>query len=415
MVKAEIITIGDEILIGQIVDTNSAWLGDKLSKLGVRVNQITSISDSKEEILSNLDRAINENDITIVTGGLGPTKDDITKHTLAELFNSKLIRNDECYAAVEKLCEKKGLDFNELNKGQGYVPECCTAIVNDHGTAPGMIFERDGHYLISLPGVPFEMKPLCEDKIFPFLKEKLALSHNLHISVTIYGIPESTLAIKISDWENALPEYLNLAYLPNPNRIRLRLSAYGVNNPIDVKDEIDRQFEALKLIIPMNFIGGEDESVVHSVAELLTNRGETLSTAESCTGGEISSQFTRMAGASKYFLGGVVSYSNDVKINILGVKAESIENNGAVSEIVVKEMAEGVRRITGSTYAIATSGVAGPDGGTDEKPVGTVCMAVATPTGTITVTKLFTKLREQNIEYSATRAISILRDILIKS
>lgn len=414
MIKAEIITIGDEILIGQIVDTNSAWLGDKLSKLGVKVNQITSISDGKEEIRTTLDRALKQNEITIVTGGLGPTKDDITKYTLAELFNCKLIKNEDCYKAVEELCSKKGLDFNELNKGQGYVPQCCTAVVNDHGTAPGMIFEREGHYLVSLPGVPFEMKPMCEDKIFPFLKEKLTLSHNIHTSVTIYGIPESTLAIKISDWEDALPDYLHLAYLPNPNRIRLRLSAYGIENPQEVEKEINKHFETLKQIIPLNFIGDESESVEHSVAELLIKRGETLSLAESCTGGSIAAHFTAMPGASKYLLGGIVAYSNDIKINVLGVNAEDIATEGAVSETVVRQMAEGVRKLTGSTYAIATSGIAGPDGGTEEKPVGTVWMAVATPNGTITSKKLFTKLREQNIEYSTIRAISIVRDLLIK-
>lgn len=410
MNMVEIVTIGDELLIGQIVDTNSAWLGEKLSNLGVKVKQITSIGDAKCVIYETLSRAISQNKVTFVTGGLGPTKDDITKHTLAELFHCKLIKNEECYKAVEDLCARKGLDFNELNKGQGYVPECCTAVVNDHGTAPAMIFERDGNYLISLPGVPFEMKPLCEDKIFPFLKERLSLTHNIHISKTIYGIPESTLAIKIAPWEESLPNYLHLAYLPSPSRIRLRLSAYGAGS----EQEIEAQFEELRKIIPQNFIGDETASVEHSVAEMLTKQNETLSVAESCTGGALSARFTAMAGASNYFLGSVVSYRNDVKINVLGVKTETIKVHGAVSEQVACEMAEGVRRLTGSTYSIATTGVAGPDGGTAEKPVGTVWMAVATPNGTVASCKLFTKLREQNIEYSSVRAISILRDLLIE-
>lgn len=406
----EIITIGDELLIGQIVDTNSAWLGDKLSNLGVRVKQITSIGDNRSEIFDTLNRALSQNKVTFVTGGLGPTKDDITKHTLAELFHCRLVKNEACYRAVEELCAKKGLDFNELNKGQGYVPECCTAIVNDNGTAPAMIFERDGNYLVSLPGVPFEMKPLCVTKIFPYLKERLSLQHNIHSSKTIYGIPESTLAIKIADWENALPDYLHLAYLPSPARIRLRLSAYGAGS----EQEIESQFEKLREIIPQNFIGDDNESLESSVAALLKKRAETLSVAESCTGGAISARFTAMAGASAYFLGGVISYSNDVKINVLQVAASDIETYGAVSEQVARSMAEGVRRLTGSTYAIATTGVAGPDGGTEQKPVGTVWMAVAGADGTTASVKLFTKLREQNIDYASARAISILRDRLIE-
>lgn len=414
MVKTEIITIGDEILIGQIVDTNSAWLGDRLSKLGLYLRQITSIGDKKGEILSALDRAISENELTIVTGGLGPTKDDITKHTLAELFSCKLVRNEECYMAVEELCRKKGVDFNELNKGQADIPECCTVIINDHGTAAGMIFERNGHYLISLPGVPFEMKPIFEDKVTPFLKMILPLSHNVHISATIYGLAESALAMEIEEWENELPSQLHLAYLPNPSRIRLRLSAYGVDNPEEIEELIFNKFEELKLIIPKNFIGDEDQSVESSVADLLTKRGETLSIAESCTGGAIAAQFTAMAGASKYFLGGIVAYSNDMKVNALGVNRHNIEQHGAVSEIVVGEMAEGIRKLTNSTYSIATSGVAGPESDDSKKAVGTVCMAISTPNGTFTTTKIFTKLREQNIEYSKTRAISLLRNILIE-
>lgn len=408
MTRAEIITIGDEILIGQIVDTNSAWLGDKLSNLGVKVARITSIGDTAETIKETLIRSITENNITIVTGGLGPTKDDITKRTLADIFECKLIRNDDCYNAVEALCLLKGLEFNELNKLQGYVPECCEAIVNDHGTAPAMIFERNGNYLISLPGVPFEMKPLCEDKIFPLLKQKLSLRHNIHISKTIYGIPESTLAIKIAPWEDALPPYLHLAYLPSPSRIRLRLSAYGESS----EREIEEQFDMLKDLIPHNFIGNEEASVESDVAKILSECGETLSVAESCTGGAIAARFTAMAGASTYFKGGAIAYSNDIKMKVLGVSEESLERYGAVSEEVVKEMAEGIRQLTGSTYSIATSGIAGPDGGSEDKPVGTIWMAVATPNSTYATKKIFTKLREQNIEYSTVRAISILRDLL---
>ncbi len=410
MVSVGIITIGDEILIGQIVDTNSAWIGGKLNDMGYRVHSVVSISDNKSEIIRALNYALETNDITLVTGGIGPTKDDITKRTLAEMFDCELVKNEECYDAVRKLCERRGLIFNELNQLQGYVPACCKAIVNDNGTAPAMLFERNGNMLISMPGVPFEMKELCTNKIFPMLVERFGVSKNIHVTKTVYGLPESTLAITIADWEDSLPKDMHLAYLPTPQRVRLRISVYG---GVSSREDVEKEFIKLRDIIPQYFIGDENMSVEASTAEILLEKGESLAIAESCTGGAIANRFTIMAGASKYFTGGVIAYSNSVKIDILGVSEDSINEHGAVSEAVVREMAEGVRNKMDTTYGIATTGIAGPDGGSSEKPLGTVWFALATPSETITVKKVFSTLREQNIDYASSYAISLLRNYLI--
>ena len=405
---AEIITIGDEILIGQVVDTNSAWIGQHLNEFGIRVIQITSIRDDQWAIVQAFDEAFRRADLVLVTGGLGPTKDDITKHTLAEYFHTKLVRDQATYDYLDQWLTSKGMRFNELNQHQADVPEGCTVLPNRNGTAPGMWFERDGKVLVSMPGVPFEMKALMTDEVLPRLKAHFRLDHIIHKTAITYGIPESELAIRLESWEDALPTYLKLAYLPNPNNIRLRLSAYE-GDGITVAAEIDRQFDRLKEIIPDNFLGFETASLEEAVAALLSERGETLSVAESCTGGAVASRFTAMAGASHYFLGGVVAYSNDVKKNILGVSAGDLEKYGAVSETVAKQMAEGVRRLTASTYALSTTGIAGPDGGTPEKPVGTVWMALATPKGTFTQKRLFGNLREQNIQRATAAVVDMLR------
>lgn len=410
---AEIITIGDEILIGQVVDTNSAWIGQHLNEFGVRVIQITSIRDDQWAIVQAFDEAFRRADLVLVTGGLGPTKDDITKHTLAEYFHTKLVRDQATYDYLDEWITSKGMRFNELNQHQADVPEGCTVLPNRNGTAPGMWFERDGKVLVSMPGVPFEMKTLMTDEVLPRLKAHFRLDHIIHKTAITYGIPESELAIRLEAWEDALPAYLKLAYLPNPNNIRLRLSAYE-GDGVTVETEIDRQFDQLKEIIPDNFLGFETASLEEAVAVILAERGETLSVAESCTGGAVASRFTAMAGASHYFLGGVVAYSNDVKKNILGVNAGDLEKYGAVSETVAKQMAEGIRRLTASTYALSTTGVAGPDGGTPDKPVGTVWMALSTPEGTFTQKRLFGNLREQNIQRATATVIDMLRTHLSK-
>ena len=356
--QAEIITIGDEILIGQIVDTNSAWIGEKLNAAGIKIHRITSVSDRAEPISEAVTQALSHSDIVICTGGLGPTKDDITKHTLARLFGMKLVRNEAVYEQVRAMTAVRHIDFNELNQGQALVSDGCTVLPNRCGTAPGMWFERDGKVLVSLPGVPFEMKTLIGEQVLPRLYEHFRFDAIVHKTAITYGLAESILAETIADWENALPAYLHLAYLPSAMNIRLRLSAYDVD-------------------------GQQGDNIAH--------------------------RFTALPGASDYFRGGVVAYSNDVKTALLGVNADDLNRCGAVSRPVAEQMAAGVRKATGATYGIATTGIAGPTGGTPDKPVGTVWMAVSGPDETYSIRMVFGSLRSQNIERASSNAINLLR------
>ena len=413
--NATIITIGDEILIGQIVDTNSVSIAKHLNNIGITIAHKLSIGDSKRAIVESLSEAMNTADIVIVTGGLGPTKDDITKHTLAEMFHSEMEYNATEGEHIRTLLERRGIPFTELNRGQAMLPKCCTVLHNAHGTAPGMWFDTPrGGALISLPGVPFEMEHLMEDEVVPRLKERYTLPSIVHSTLITRGIPESLLAERIEGWEDALPEWLHLAYLPAPNVVRLRLSAYEVDKAV-AESEIARQFEALHAIIGDNIVGFEGATLEQHVHRILIERGKTLSVAESCTGGAIASKFTAMAGASTYLLGGVVAYSNDVKANILGVDPVSLQCFGAVSEVVALEMAEGVRRATGSDYAIATTGIAGPGGGSKHKPVGTVWMAVATPEGSRAIMRNSGTDRSQIISRASAYAIEMLYEELTKT
>ena len=409
--KSTIITIGDEILIGQILDTNSRYISQALNRLGIVVAERTSIGDNAEQIVQTLDRALAATDVVIITGGLGPTKDDITKHTLARYFGSELVYNEQVGDFVRSLLERRGIAFNELNRGQAMVPQCCAVLHNGHGTAPGMWFERDGKVVVSLPGVPFEMVHLIDDTVVPMLRERFALKAIVHRTMITSGIAESILAERIADWEDALPEVLHLAYLPAPNIVRLRLSAYEVDGQ-SVAAMIDEQFELLKAIIPEAVVGFEDATVEQLVHNALIAQGKTLSVAESCTGGNIASKFTAMAGASAYFQAGVVSYSNEAKIDILGVNAEDIARYGAVSEQVALQMAEGARRVGRSDYAIATTGIAGPSGGSAEKPVGTVWIGVATPEGSFAVLKNCGTDRGQIVLRATAYAIKLLYEQL---
>ena len=412
--NATIITIGDEILIGQIVDTNSVSIAKHLNNIGITVAQKLSIGDTRSVIVESLSKAMTTTDIVIVTGGLGPTKDDITKHTLAQMFDSELEYNATEGEHIRALLERRGIPFTELNRGQAMLPKCCTVLHNAHGTAPGMWFDTPrGGALISLPGVPFEMEHLMEDEVVPRLKRRYSLSSIVHSTLITRGIPESLLAERIEGWEDALPEWLHLAYLPAPNVVRLRLSAYEVEREV-AECEIARQFELLRTIIGDNIVGFEGATVEQHIHRILTERGKTLAIAESCTGGAIASKFTAMAGASTYLLGGVVAYSNDIKRNILGVDPVSLECFGAVSEVVALEMAEGVRRITGSDYAIATTGIAGPTGGSKHKPVGTVWMAVATPEGSRATMRNSGTDRGQIISRASAYAIEMLYEELTK-
>lgn len=409
--QAEIITIGDEILIGQIVDTNSAWLGQHLNEIGIKVVRITSIQDNRDSILETVREAMENSDLVIVTGGLGPTKDDITKHTLAELFGCGLVRHEPTYEFLSRLMEERNLDFNELNKGQALVPECCEVLPNRNGTAPAMWFEHSGTVLVSMPGVPFEMKAIVTDELIPRLRQHYNLKAIVHKTAITFGIPESALAIRIAGWEESLPDYIRLAYLPNPNGIRLRLSAYEVDGDMGMA-EIDEYFEKLENIIPDNFIGYGDTTLAGYVAGMMVSRNETLSVAESCTGGVLAATFTAMPGASEYFLGGVVAYSNDAKANILGVSADDIKQYGAVSRQVAEQMAQGVRHITNSTYGVATTGIAGPSGGSEEKPVGTVWIAIASAENVYAKLFNFGQLRQENIRRATANAINMLRNVI---
>ncbi len=413
--NATIITIGDEILIGQIVDTNSVSIAKHLNNIGIAIAKKLSIGDSREVIIKNLTEAMTATDIVIVTGGLGPTKDDITKHTLAEIFSSELEYNATEGEHIRTLLERRGIPFTELNRAQAMLPKCCTVLHNAHGTAPGMWFDTPrGGALISLPGVPFEMEHLMAEEVIPRLKERYTLQSIVHSTLITRGIPESLLAERIEGWENALPEWLHLAYLPAPNVVRLRLSAYEVDKSV-AEREISLQFEALRALIGDNIVGFEGATVEQHIHRILTESGATLAIAESCTGGAIASKFTAMAGASAYLLGGVVAYSNDVKTNILGVDPVSLTCFGAVSEVVALEMAEGIRRITGSDYAIATTGIAGPDGGSKHKPVGTVWMAIATPEGSRAIMRNSGTDRGQIISRASAYAIEMLYEELTKT
>lgn len=410
--RATIITIGDEILIGQIVDTNSTYISQQLSAVGCRVESKISIGDSANQITETLTQAMSANDIVVVTGGLGPTKDDITKITIAKLFNSPMRHDERVAHHVESLLAKRGVAFNALNQSQAMVPECCEVLFNAHGTAPGMWFESDNTILISLPGVPFEMKELIVDEVIPRLKSRFTLKESVHRTLITSGLAESLLAERIAQWEDALPSEIKLAYLPGPGRVRLRLSAYNVDSVEATNRTMDALFAELEHIIPNYILGYNDASVEQIIHNRLIEQGKSLAIAESCTGGAIAEKFTAMAGASQYFLAGVVSYSNESKIKLLGVSPSSIEQYGAVSEAVAIEMANGARAATGADFAISTTGIAGPTGGSPEKPIGTVWFGVSTPQKSFaTVVNCGTE-RSQVIFRAVAEALSILRRTL---
>ena len=405
--KATIVTIGDEILIGQILDTNSRYISRALNSHGIVVAERTSIGDNRTQIVETLDRALSQSEVVIITGGLGPTKDDITKHTLCDYFGSTL-RYDECEAEhIRTLLARRNVAFNDLNRGQAMVPECCTVLHNAHGTAPGMWFEREGRVVISLPGVPFEMQHLIDEEVMPRLCARFELREIVHRTMITFGIAESILAERIADWEEALPDYIHLAYLPAPNVVRLRLSAYEVEGKT-VREEIESLFDKLRTIIPDNIAGFEEASVEELVHNIMINKGLTLAVAESCTGGAIASKFTAQAGASAYFMCGVVSYSNESKRDVLGVDMHDIEQYGAVSEQVAMAMAKGAKVISGANFAISTTGIAGPTGGSETKPVGTVWIGVATPEKCYAVLKNCGTDRSQVISRATAYAIALL-------
>lgn len=408
---AEIITIGDEILIGQIVDTNSAWMAKELNKIGVQVKQITSVSDSATHIINALDEAKKRADIILITGGLGPTKDDITKHTLSKYFNMPLRLDEATLKHVESFFARLNRPMLDVNIRQADVPDGCTVIQNKNGTAPCMWFEADGKIFVSMPGVPFEMMYLMEEEILPRVAERFKLPFIVHKTILTVGLGESFLAKEIEDIEDALPTHIKLAYLPKLGQLRLRLSAIGENEEL-LKAEIN--LEAQKIIerIKPNVAAEEDVALEKAILDLMRQNGLMLSTAESCTGGYISHLLTQHAGSSAVFAGGAVTYSYDMKEFVLGVKNATLTNFGAVSEETVTEMALGAIANFKTDYAIAVSGIAGPDGGLPGKPVGTVWIAVASKTTVIAKLFTFGNKRVQNIERSATAALTLLLNLL---
>jgi nicotinamide-nucleotide amidase len=410
--RAEVITIGDEILIGQIVDTNSAWMAQKLNDIGAKVERITTISDGLDDIISALHDAQDRADLVLITGGLGPTKDDVTKKALAKYFDCGFTFYPQIAEHIAKLFARFGKEMSELNRLQAELPNACQPLQNNQGTAPGMWFEKRKTVFVSMPGVPYEMKGIMREHVMPRLKEKFNMPTILHRTVLTMGMGESWLSERIADWEDALPEGIKLAYLPSPGRVRLRLSAIG-DDERTVSKKLEVEVQKLLLLIPELVYGYDDDTIESVVGELLREQGKTLSTSESCTGGLIAHKVTSISGSSDYYLGSVVSYANEVKMESLGVSEENLRKFGAVSEEVVRQMAEGVRSILKTDYSIATSGVAGPSGGTEEKPVGTVWIAVATPTGTIAKKYQFGHDRGRNIEISANTALNMLRKQLI--
>ncbi len=409
---AEIITIGDELLIGQVIDTNSAWIAEQLNMIGIRVHQITSISDSKEHILSTLREASARAGLILITGGLGPTKDDITKQTLCRYFNTPLVFSEDAYKNVEKLFSARGFTVSELNRLQAMVPANCRIIPNPNGTAPCMWFEEQGCIYVSMPGVPFEMKAIMEDEIIP----RLLNGGNqviLHRTILTEGVGESHLAAIIEPWEDSLPSFIKLAYLPQPGIVRLRLTAYGTDRT-ELQNAIEKAEKEFYAYAGKYIFGFDNDTMESVTGKLLRDKGKTLSTAESCTGGNIAQLITSIAGSSDYFKGSVVAYSNEIKEQFLGVPHEVIAVNGAVCEQTVVAMAEGIRTRFSTDYSIAVSGIAGPAGGSDEKPVGTTWIAVATPTETISRKFLFGEHRGRNIRKASVAALNMLRGKLIE-
>ncbi len=409
--KLDIISIGDELLIGQTLNTNAHWISKEMNTIGFAIREHVSIADTEEAILHAVERALRKSDVVLITGGLGPTKDDLTMPVLNKYFGGELVRNEAVYAHIEQLVTSRGHEMNENNQSQAMVPNNCRVVQNANGTAPGLWFEKDGKVVVAMPGVPYETKAMVTDTIIPWLKERYELPEVINQMVYTQGLPESMLAEKIANWEDGLPETIKLAYLPSPGRVKMRLSSTGTDR-VAMQLRIDAQVELLKGIIPEHVYSADNEDLGILIGEHLRENKQTLATAESCTGGYIAHLITRVAGSSDYYKGSVISYANEIKINELNVRPTDIEQFGAVSQQIVEQMALGVQQKMNTDYAVATSGIAGPTGGTDEKPVGTVWIAVATPEGVVSKKYQFGKLRDVNIERAAMTALGMLRGCL---
>ena len=419
---ASIITIGDELLIGQVVDTNSAWMAERLNEVGIVLHQITSVHDDRQHILTAIDEAFSRADIVFTTGGLGPTKDDITKNVLCEYFGTTLVEDKQVREHIYELYQDRPDALNRLTATQWLVPQAAEILPNRVGSAPIMVLEKEakgerltakGKVLIAMPGVPHEMKIAMTEQVIPYIGRlcgEMMRREIIHRTILVHGIPESKLAILIEGWENALPVSMHLAYLPKDGLIRLRLSSYGEATV----EQLQMQIDTLLPLIKDYVLAIEDIALEALVGRLLVQRGKTISTAESCTGGRLAAALNAQSGSSAYYMGSVVAYDNSVKTNLLGVSPEILSVDGAVSESTVRQMAEGVRSLIGTDYAIATSGIAGPTGGTADKPVGTVWIAWATPSGTEAQCFHFgaAREREQITQRAVTAALVHLVELL---
>jgi nicotinamide-nucleotide amidase len=410
--KSALITIGDEILIGQVVDTNAVWISQQLNNLGVRVGEMVTVSDEAGQITQTLDRYIGKYDLLIMTGGLGPTRDDITKLTLASFFNSRMVTHPEVLARITAFFKERGRAMIDSNLRQADVPEVCRVLMNYHGTAPGMWFEKEGTILVSLPGVPYEMKGLMNDHVLPAIREMVQVPHVVHKTIMTQGVPESYLAAMLRDWEANLPACVKLAYLPRPGIVRLRLTV--VEKCARESEQILKVIlDKLLKIIPEHIYGFDEITLEESLGILLLERGLTLSTAESCTGGNIARLITSIPGSSRYFSGSVIAYSNRIKSGILRVDPVILEKEGAVSRPVVEQMARGVQALQGTDAAIATSGIAGPDGGTEDKPVGTTWISVVSGDQVYSKKYRFGGSRDRIIDQASYTALQLLRRLIL--
>ena len=414
--KAAIITIGDEILIGQIVDTNSGFIAKSLDKIGIDIHEIISISDNKKHILETFAKLQNQVDLVLITGGLGPTKDDITKHTFCEYFEDQLVRNEEVEKHVIELIEKAmNRPASQMNKDQALVPSKCTVLHNAVGTAPGMWMKKENTVYISLPGVPYEMKYIVENGIIPKIVKEYKRPYIIHKTILTYGQGESLVAERIEYWENNLPEFLKLAYLPSPGRVRLRLSARGIDKEL-LEQKINENVLLLTQLIGDIIVGYEEEETIEvMLGRLLTSKNATLATAESCTGGKIAQVITSVPGASNYFKGSVVSYATETKISVLGISSELIKEHSVVSYEVAKEMALAVKRIMNTDYAIATTGNAGPSKGDGNSEIGTVFIAIATPNDLVVEEFNFGQPRVKVIDRTVNKAFEMLQKEILKN
>jgi nicotinamide-nucleotide amidase len=403
-----IITIGDELLIGQVVDTNSAWMAQELNKNGLWVSRRVAVGDTREDIWKALDEESGRSSVILITGGLGPTADDITKPLLRDYFGGNMVVDESALANVKWIFERVlKRPMLERNLQQAEVPDTCSVIQNRRGTAPGMWFEKDGCIFVSMPGVPYEMKGMITDAVLPALQQRFSLPHIAHRTLLTAGIGESFLAEHIKTFEEALPPSIKLAYLPNYGMVRLRLTSRSEDlRTLDA--ELDKQFGMLKTLVAEWMVIDEDISLQEAVGRLLVSKGKTLGTAESCTGGYIAHLITSIAGSSRYFKGSVVSYANDIKTNLLHVGQQTLDSNGAVSEATVREMLSGALSTLNTDFAVATSGIMGPDGGTPEKPVGTVWIAVGDRQHIVARKMSFRFDRQRNIELTATNALNML-------